>query len=82
MPARAHRHLQPAVACQSYAGDHVILALGEQDRGGVAVGPAGVEHAADPRLLVAGIAPPDDLAGEGHEISDWPPSTTMSTAFR
>lgn len=48
-------------------------------RRGEAIGAPRVEHAPHPSVLVFGLAPPDD---PGHEITDWPPSTTMSTAFR
>ena len=80
--AGAHRHLQAPFAGEPDAGDDVIVAVGHQHGSRVALGPAGVEHPAHPRLLIAGVAPPDDFARRGHEISDWPPSTTMSTAFK
>ncbi len=82
MAAGAHGHLQPAIAREPHTRDDVILAAGKQHRGRVAIGRSGVEHPAHPCLLVAGLTPPDHLAGEGHEINDWPPSMTMSTAFR
>ena len=78
MPARADGHAQTALPREPYAGRHVPLILGQHYGGREPLRPPDVEDPPDPRLLVAGLAAPDDV----HEITDWPPSTTMSTALR
>ncbi len=66
----ADRNGEAALAGEAHAGRNVILVVGDQHGGWVSVGPPSVEHPADPRLLVAWLASPDEFPGDAHEIRD------------
>jgi hypothetical protein len=65
VPARAHRHGQPAGAGVVHRGHHVVLVGGRDDHGRVAGRLAGVPHRVGPGLLVPLVAAVPDPARDG-----------------
>ena len=87
MAAGADADPQPLAAGELHAGHDVLHADRLQDGGGPPRLTPLVEHSADGGLLEAGLAAAEEATLEHaalprHTTTDWPPSTTMSTALR
>ena len=70
MAAGPHGYPQSLVAGQPDAGHEIGVVGGEQDGGRETAWPAGVEDPADPGVLIPGLAPAEEPAGES-VLSQW-----------